>query len=127
MVRLFLTMKRKYITYDDLLDTALAECDSFTLVWRSGALEESARELEMSLEPWLLEDFSSYSWPGTATSEKARVRKYRVCAESIDALRRVDSVFDLLHPRYPEDLAFYAGEKVRFASITHKGDAWFEP
>jgi len=119
-------MKRKYTTYDELLEIALAECDSFTLVWQFGDLEESGRELEQALEPWLLEEYSSYSWPGTQTSQKARVRKYRVCAESIDALRRVDSVFDLLHPRYPEDLAFYAGEKIRFASIAHERDAWFE-
>jgi hypothetical protein len=120
-------MKRKYTTYDDLLKIALAECDSFTVVWQFGELEESGQELEQALKPWLLEEYSSYSWPGTQTSQKAHVRKYRVCAESIDALRRVKSVFDLLHPRYPEDLAFYTGEKVRFASIAHEGDAWFEP
>jgi len=121
-------MKRKYTTYEDLLEIALAECDSFTLVWPTGmgTLEESGRELELVIEPWLLEDYSSYSWPGTETTEKARVRRYRVCAESITALRCVDSVFDFVHPRYPEDLAFYAEGKVMFASIAHEGDAWFE-
>jgi hypothetical protein len=83
--------------------------------------------LELAIERWLLEAYSSYSWPGTETTEKARVRRYQVCAESIAALRCVDSVFDFLHPRYPEDLAFYAGGKVRFASIAHESDAWFEP
>jgi hypothetical protein len=126
-VSLGFQMKHKYTTYDDLLRIALAECDSFTLVWRFGELEASGRELEQVLEPWLLEEYSSYSWPGTQTSQRACVRKYRVCAESTDALRCVDSVFDLLYPRYPEDLAFYTDHRVRFGSIAHEGDAWFEP
>jgi hypothetical protein len=120
-------MKHKYTTYDELLRIALAESDSFTLVWKFGELEASGRELEQVLEQWLLEEYLSYSWPGTQTSQRARVRKYRVCAESIDALRCVGSVFDLLHPRYPEDLAFYSDNRVRFGSIAHEGDAWFEP
>ena len=46
-------MKHRYTTYDDLLKIALAECDSFTLVWQFGPLEEKGRELEQALEPWL--------------------------------------------------------------------------
>jgi len=51
------TMRRKYTTYQELLETALAEWDSFTLVWRNLVLEEPGRELELQLEPWLLEWF----------------------------------------------------------------------
>jgi hypothetical protein len=50
-------MRRKYTTYEDLLETALAEWDSFTLVWRNLVLEEPGRELELQLEPWLLKWF----------------------------------------------------------------------
>ena len=50
-------MRRKYTTYEDLLENALAEWDSFTLVWRNLVLEEPGRELELQLEPWLLEWF----------------------------------------------------------------------
>jgi hypothetical protein len=118
-------MKRRYTSYDDLLTTALAEYDSFTLVWRNMALENTAAELERRLQPWLLEDLGSYDWPGTTSSQKARVRRYRVCPDTIAALRCVDSVFGFVHPHYPEDLAFYASGETRFASVSHEGEAWF--
>jgi hypothetical protein len=121
-------MKPKYTTYEDLLDFAEEEYDSFSLVWRNHlSFTKSAWQVEEDLRPYLISEFSSHKWPGTEIiGGKALVRTYRVSPESLSVLRQVSSVFDWLAPDYPEDLAFYKGNKLAFASVAHEGEAWFE-
>ncbi len=77
-------MRRKYTTYEDLLEFALNEADSFSLVWRNFAFDQSAFDFVDSLSPWLRSDFSSSNWPGTQLySERARVKSYEVNGNTI--------------------------------------------
>jgi len=116
----------KYTSYKELLEFALDETDTFSLVWRNFKFESSAFELIENLQPWLVSDYSSSSWPGTELfGEKARVKTYKVNPQTIEILNCVDSVFDWQAPKYPEDLAFYKGKEVLFSSVAHEGDAWF--
>jgi len=120
-------MAKKYTSYQELLDYAKQEADSFSLVWRNMAFDNSAFELIEKLSPWLISDYSSSSWPGTQLfGEKARVKTYRLNPNTISILKCFDSVFDFIAPKYPEDLAFYKGKVVMFSSVSHEGEAWFE-
>jgi len=120
-------MAKKYTSYQELLDYAEQEADSFSLVWRNMAFENSAFELIEQLSPWLISDYSSSSWPRTRLiGEKARVKTYQVTPETINLLKSVKSVFEFLAPKYPEDIAFYKGKSVIFSSIAHEEEAWFE-
>ncbi|MGH1441807.1 MAG: hypothetical protein ACRBBR_16960 [Cellvibrionaceae bacterium] len=116
----------KYTSYEELLEFGLEEADTFSIVWRNMAFDDSAFDLVEDLSPWLVSDFSSHSWPGTELlEEKARVKTYEVNSETIKILNCVSSVFDLQAPKYPEDLAFYRGKDVLFGSVAHEGMAWF--
>ncbi len=120
-------MSRKYVSYEELLDFALEEADTFSVTWRNMAFNQSAFDFVDELSPWLVSDFSSFSWPGTELfGEKARVKTYKVNEQTIESLKCVSSVFDFLAPNYPEDLAFYHGKKVLFGSVAHEGMTWFE-
>ena len=121
-------MKQKYTTYEDLLDFAEEEFDSFSLVWRNDlSFNKSAWQVETDLRPHFISEFSTHKWPGTEImGGKAMVRTYEVSSDSLSVLRRVSSVFDWLAPDYPEDLAFYKNNQLTFASVAHEGDAWFE-
>ena len=116
----------KYTSYEELLEFALDKADKFSLVWRNFAFDDSAFRLIEDLQPWLLSDYSSSSWPGTEISgEKARVKTYEVNPQTIELLKCVSSVFEWQAPKYPEDLAFYRDKEVLFGSVAHEGDAWF--
>ncbi len=117
----------KYTTYKTLLEFALDEADTFSLVWGNFSFDSSAYELIEQLSPWIISDYSSCSWPGTElVGQKARVKTYEVNTETIEILKCVNSVFDFQAPQYPEDLAFYRNGQVVFASVAHEGEAWFE-
>jgi len=119
-------MPRKYTSYTELLDIAKREADTFSLVWRNFAFDQTAFDLIDELEQWLVSDYSSSSWPGTELfDEKARVKTYNVNEQTIAILSRVESVFDWQSPKYPEDLAFYKEKEIIFGSVAHEGEAWF--
>lgn len=120
-------MARKYTSYQELLDYAEREADSFSLVWRNLVFENSAYDLIEKLSPWLLSDYKSSSWPRTQlVGEKARVKTYQITPETMRYLRSFHSVFEFIAPKYPEDLAFYKNKVAIFSSIAHEGGAWFE-
>ena len=54
------------------------------------------------------------------------MKKYEVNEETIELLRCVTSVFEFVAPNYPEDLAFYKGDKVIFSSVAHEVTATYE-
>jgi hypothetical protein len=59
-------MKMKYSSYNDLIDYAEHECDSFSLVWRSEFnFNESALDTTEELKPHLINEVSTNKWPGT--------------------------------------------------------------
>ena len=54
------------------------------------------------------------------------MKKNEVNEETIELLRCVTSVFEFVAPNYPEDLAFYKGDKVIFSSVAHEVTATYE-
>jgi hypothetical protein len=116
------------INYKNLLDIAHSEYDAFSLVWRHEfRFLSSAKKISDILEPYLLSEEVTDNWPGTKLiGGLAVMRKYRVSNESIEILSVVNEIHEWLAPKYPEDLAFYKGEKLMFASISHEHEAWFE-
>jgi hypothetical protein len=120
--------KMKYTTYNDLLEFAEQECDTFSLVWRHEMkFKDSAWEVVEELQPYLISELPTNKWPGTEIfGGKALLRTYSVNPASIAILKRASSVFDWVAPNYPEDLALYINGKNVFASVAHESMAWFE-
>ena len=116
------------INIDELFDFALNNYDSFSLVWRAGLkFKDSAKNLLDELEPYLVSKRERNSWPGTETmGQPSIIYTYTVNRQSIKIIRRVQSVWDFIAPNYPEDLAFYKGKKIVFASVAHEKMAWYE-
>ena len=115
-------------TYIDLLDFALARCQSFSLVWRDQfKFEQSAYEIKNALHPFQLSNVRTDEWRGTKLiGHEAVVRRYRVSDESVKLLYVAGSLYSWLQPKLPEDLAFYSmGDVSWLASISHEGRAWF--
>jgi len=109
-----------------LLDKALLEFDSFSVVWRNELdYNSNALEFDRKLEPFLLSECETSQWPGTRLVDAfALVKKYSVSEDTINVLRCVSSTFDLLAPDFPEDLAFYSDGKVVYASVAHERLEW---
>ncbi len=112
--------------YEHLLDTARAKFDSFSLVWRDQfSFNETAAAFEKSLGPFLLKEQHTDEWPGTKIF-KAKARTYKVKPESLSVLSRLNNVFEFMAPDYPEDLSFYSNGKIKFISIAHERESWYE-
>lgn len=115
------------LSYNELLQKAKSECDSFSLVWRAEfKFNENAKSVENSLKPYLLKEQLVKEWPGTQLLKAdALLRTYLVNAASMEILKMTGDIYKWLSPDYPEDLAFYKKGKVWFASIAHEKDSWF--
>ena len=108
--------------YQSLLDSAVREFDSFSLVWRDELrYDEHAAELEQKLQPYLIEETRVDRWPGTQLFDVlATVRYYRVTDSSIEVLRWADDFRSWQSPRAPEDLAFYWQGTAKYWSVAHE-------
>jgi hypothetical protein len=114
--------------YFDLLNFAVARCQSFSLVWRDQfKFEQSAHEIKDALQSFQLSSVRTDEWPGTKLiGHQAIVRHYRASDESVKLLYAAGSLYSWLQPKLPEDLAFYSlGGVGWLASISHEGRAWF--
>lgn len=114
-------------TYIDLLNFAVSNCESFSLVWRDQlTFEHSAYEIKHALKPFLVSNIRTNKWPGQELlGHEAIVQRYRVEDESVNLLHAAGGLYSWLHPRLPEDLAFYtSGDIVWLASISHEHEAW---
>ena len=112
--------------YLALLQVAKKHCASFSLVWRDEfRFGESARNLERSLQPFLIREEHTDEWPGTRLlGNKAQVRHYRVTDESLSLLGEVEGLYSWRAPDFPEDLAFYAADgSCWLLSISRENDA----
>ncbi len=114
--------------YTTLLRFAAERCQQFSLVWRDQLrFNPSAQEIAAALEPFLVAQVHTDTWPGTCLiGHQAVVRYYQVNRKSIAALQKADGLYSWLAPGLPEALAFYSSEAVLWlASISHEADAWF--
>lgn len=114
------------MNYESLLEKALKNFDSFSLVWRDEFdFDDHCKAIEADLSDHLVSEERTDEWPGTKIYDAlATVRHYEVNPDSIRILGRAKSFRDWMAPKYPEDLAFYKADKVVYASIAHENDEW---
>lgn len=115
-------------TYQQLLNWALEECESFSVVSREGEDSDSEQEVIESLKPFLIEEVLTNKWPGTEVFSKPVhvLRFYKLNSKSVSVLSEAGSLFSWLSPDRPEDLAFYKKDRrVWFGSVAHENMAFF--
>lgn len=114
------------MNYRTLLDKALKEFDSFSLVWRDAfEFDDESRKIEKELTSFMLSEERTNEWSGTKIfGSLATVRHYKVCKETMVILGQVNSFAEWIAPSKPEDLAFYKGGEVVYTSIAHENEGW---
>lgn len=113
--------------YASLLDHSLLWCDSCLLVTRSANLATSQRRFESVMEPYLIEERESSSWPGTMLLDgTAKVQRYRLVLPTVTALRRATSrLYAWVGPDLPEDLCLLRPDKSPWlVTISHEAEAF---
>lgn len=115
---------------DGLMRALGRHAASATMVLRDDFdLEESARALLARLEPHLVEQKRSASWPGTTLlDEEATVLRFRLNETVVEELiAAADGLFEWTQPRLPEDLALVRNDGTAvLGSVCHEGDAFLE-
>lgn len=112
--------------YKLLLEIALNEASTFSLVWRDQLqFASSATAVRKALLGLQLRHARRDRWPGTRLlGHYASVVTYRAAPEALPTLLEPGSLFAWLSPAYPEDLSFSTDEAVCLATVSHEADAW---
>ena len=114
--------------YQQLLNWALEECDSFSLVTRKGFESPQENEIYEKLKQHIIEESKTNEWPGTKVygPPEHTIRFYKLNRKSIKILSNANSIYSWLSPDKPEDLAFYKTNKqLWLGSVAHEGMAFF--
>lgn len=111
-----------------VLEEALEHYDSFSLLWRQERKAGDAGwEIQEALRPYLLKQCHTDEWPGTKIYYGTELLcTYQVNPASLSILRTAENLFSLFAEDGPEDLAFYSKGMVKFGSISHEREAWYE-
>src|SRR5262245_50166052 len=115
--------------YRLLLEAALDEASTFSLVWRD-QLEfgPSAGAVREALRGWQLRHVKRDWWPGTVLvgqGNQASVLTYRAAPEALPTLLEPGSLFGWRAPAYPEDLSFSVDSgEVCLATVSHEENGW---
>jgi hypothetical protein len=125
-------------TYRHLMKYICKHCKYFSMVTRDSIeLQNNAHKFIEALDPYLKETREKqYEWPGTRIAREyeqflgkdwfelqgATVRIYNCDKEVLEHLLRVtDSLFQLVHPNYPEDFTCYRDLDDPFlVTVTHE-------
>jgi hypothetical protein len=113
--------------YRLLLEAALEEASTFSLVWRDQLqFAPSAAAVRKALRAFQVRHVKRDRWPGTIlVGHYASVLTYRAAPEALPTLLEPGSLFAWRSPAYPEDLSFTtAPGAVSLASVSHEGAAW---
>jgi hypothetical protein len=113
--------------YKLLLEAALKEASTFSLVWREQLqFAPSAAAVRKALRGLQLRQVKRDRWPGTIlVGHYASVVTYRTAPEALPTLLEPGSLFAWRAPAYPEDLSFSTDPgAVCLATVSHEADAW---
>jgi len=113
--------------YRLLLEAALAEAATFSLVWRDQLpFAATAAAVREALRPLRVRHVKRDRWPGTVlVGHYASVITYRASPEALATLLEPGSLFAWRSPAYPEDLSFSSDEKgVCLATVSHEATGW---
>jgi hypothetical protein len=114
--------------YKILLEAALSEASSFSLVWRTQLrFAPSATAVRKALRGLQLRHVKGNRWPGTILlghGQCASIVTYRAAPEALPTLLEPGSLFAWRSPAYPEDLSFGTDRTVCLATVSHEANAW---
>ena len=113
--------------YRLLLEAALEEASTFSLVWRDQLqFAPSAIQVRNALRSLQLRDVKRDRWPGTILiGHYASVVTYRAAPEALPTLLEPGSLFAWQSPAYPEDLSFSSDPGgVCLATVAHESEGW---
>src|SRR5512132_2888048 len=113
--------------YKLLLDAALREASTFSLVWRDQLqFDPSATAVRKALRGLQLRHVKRDRWPGTVLiGHYASVLTYRAAPEALPTLLEPGSLFAWRSPAYPEDLSFSTDSGTAcLATVSHEAKAW---
>jgi len=123
-----LTGNLEGFTYQQLLNWALDQCVTFSLVTRKGTETDKEQVINKLLAPFLIEETKVNEWPGTKVfgPPEHTLRLYKLDRASIKILSEASSVYSWVSPDRPEDIAFYKENKfLWFGSVAHESMAFF--
>ncbi len=116
--------------YGQLLDYAIGQFyTGLIVVRRSEMINESAKAVLRSLDPYTTKDEIVSEWPGTILhSDTARLKQFALEAESVAVLKRAAvGLYDWQHPGLPEDLCLMRPDGGPWlVSIAHEGDGYLD-
>lgn len=114
--------------YRRVLEAALDEASTFSLVWRHQLrFAASATEVGNALRGLQLRKETRHRWPGTilhGKAQRASVVTYRAAPAALPTLLEPGSLFAWRAPTYPEDLSFATDKAVCLATVSHEADGW---
>lgn len=114
--------------YRILLEAALNEASTFSLVWRTQLrFHPSATAVRKALRGLQLRHVKRNRWPGTillGPGQCASIVTYRAAPEALPTLLEPGSLFAWRSPAYPEDPSFSTDEAVCLATVSHEANAW---
>ena len=113
--------------YKQFLDYAFCRADYFMLVYvdeNGKGFSSIMQTFENDLKPFEVKRRSNPSWPGTISTftpnTTYQIVFYKTTEETKTILQRVDSLSTWSCPDYPQDLAFFIGNKCWSFSVGHE-------
>ena len=113
--------------YFDYLDYAFAKCDYFMLVYvdyYGEGYTEKQCFFKRALEDFTVKIRTNPSWPGTPAQEIRNTTYdivfYKATNDAKAILKSVSCLSAWSRPHYPEDLAFFIGNKCWAYSVGHE-------
>ena len=112
--------------YRLLLESALEEAATFSLVWRDQLpFAATAAAVREALHPLQVRLVRRDRWPGTVwVGHYGSVITYRASPAALATLLEPGSLFAWRSPAYPEDLSFSDRKGVCLATVSHEATGW---
>ncbi|MBQ2933304.1 MAG: hypothetical protein IJE02_01640 [Clostridia bacterium] len=113
--------------YFEFLDYAFRESDYFMLVYVNyygNGYSKTMKLFKNELKPFQIKSRSNPRWPGVletfSPQTTYKIIFYKNKPEAKEVLKRVAKLSDWSAPSYPQDLAFFKGNKCWFYSVGHE-------
>lgn len=113
--------------YFDFLDYAFEETDYFMLVYVNyygKGYSKAMKYFKNALRPYQVKSRSNPCWPGVLSTfcpqTTYKIIFYNNRPEAKKILKQVAKLSDWSSPSYPQDLAFFKGNKCWFYSVGHE-------
>lgn len=114
-------------TYFDFLDYAFDHTDYFMLVYVNyygKGYSKTMNFFRNALKPYQIKSRTNPSWPGVLSTSSPRTAYkiifYRNDPRAKEILKQVTKLSDWSCPSYPQDLAFFKGNRCWFYSVGHE-------